>query len=271
MIVPSRPDASSPGPNGPDLFSPTGGSRRSAVLVAAGIWLSCHRISSVTASWRSGAASPAALAAYAAAPRACAPMWGMAAACPAALAAATADGVATSRAAAPPTKRCRICSATSSSPWAKARVRAMASRGRLSAGASASNNHSTRCAQSAAHPATSRLSPSLSVCGEPTPADSSRRPEPSPWPRSATSSWSKSRILSRAGVAAVGRGEAQSWDDARARRPRRSTRRDHGVGTPRPEPARRCPPRTEASPQSRRRRLRLGAGGCTSRSRRRIR
>ena len=169
MIVPRRPDASSPGPSGPDLFSPTGGSFRSAVLVTADIWLSCHSISAVTVPGRSGAASPAALAAYAAAPRACAPMWGMAAACPAALATAAAAGVATSRAAAPPTKRRRISSATSSSPRAKARVRAMASRGRLSPGASASNNHSTRCAQSAAHPATIRLSASLSACGEPSP------------------------------------------------------------------------------------------------------
>jgi hypothetical protein len=169
MIVPSRPDASSPRPSGPDLSSPTGGSCRSADLDAADIWLSCHRISSMTASGGSGAARPAALAAYAAAPRACAPMWATAAACPAALAAAAADGVATSRAAAPPTRRRRISSATSSSPRAKARVRTMASRGRLSPGASASNSHSTRSAQSAAHPATIRLSASLSVCGEPTP------------------------------------------------------------------------------------------------------
>ena len=174
MIVPSRPDASSPGPSGPDLFSPTGGSCRSAALLNADIWLSCHWISSATACGPSGAASPAALAAYAAAPSACAPMWGMAAACPAALAAATAGGAATSRAAAPPRKRRRISSETSSSPRAKARARAMASRGRLSPGASASNNHSTRCAQSAAHPATIRLSASLSVCAEPTPSDSPR-------------------------------------------------------------------------------------------------
>ncbi len=174
MIVPSRPDASSPGPSGPDLFSPTGGSCRSAARLNADIWLSCHWISSATACGPSGAASPAALAACAAAPSACAPMWGMAAACPAALAAATAGGAATSRAAAPPRKRRRISSETSSSPRAKARVRAMASRGRLSPGASASNNHSTRCAQPAAHPATIRLSASLSVCAEPTPSDSPR-------------------------------------------------------------------------------------------------
>jgi hypothetical protein len=104
----------------------------------------------------------------------------MAAACPAALAAAADAGLATSRAAAPPTKRRRIASATSNSPRAKARVRAMASPGRLSPGASASNNHSTRCAQSAAHPATIRLSASLSVCGEPTASDSPRHSEPAP-------------------------------------------------------------------------------------------
>jgi hypothetical protein len=45
----------------------------------------------------------------------------------------------------------------------------MASRGRRSPGASASNNPSTRSAQSAAHIATARRSASLSVCGEPTP------------------------------------------------------------------------------------------------------
>ncbi len=56
-----------------------------------------------------------------------------------------------------------------SSPPAKARSRAMASRGRLSPGASASNSPSTRSAQSAAHTATIRRSASLSVCGEPTP------------------------------------------------------------------------------------------------------
>ena len=55
-------------------------------------------------------------------------------------------------------KRRRIASATPSSPRAKARVRAMASRGRRSCGASASNTHSTRSAQSAAHAATIRRS-----------------------------------------------------------------------------------------------------------------
>ncbi len=45
----------------------------------------------------------------------------------------------------------------------------MASRGRVSPGASASNSPSTRSAQSAAHTATIRRSASLSVCGEPTP------------------------------------------------------------------------------------------------------
>jgi hypothetical protein len=75
MMVRRMPEASSPGPSGPDESSPTGGSFRSAALAAADIWPSCQRISSLTASGRSGAASPAAFAAYAAAPSACAPMW----------------------------------------------------------------------------------------------------------------------------------------------------------------------------------------------------
>ncbi len=74
MIVPRRPDASSPGPSKPDEFSPTGGSCRSAALAAADKRSSCQPISSLTASGWSPAASPAALAAYAAAPRACAPI-----------------------------------------------------------------------------------------------------------------------------------------------------------------------------------------------------
>ena len=168
MIVPSTPDASRPGPSGPDRFSPTGGSCRRAVRASADTLLSCHSISSLTGSGRSGAASPTAFAAYAAAPRACAPMCTTAAACPAALAAAAAAGLPASRAEPPPTNRRRISSATSSSPRLKARVRAIASRGRVSAGASASNSPSTRSAQSAAHTATIRRSASLSVCGEPT-------------------------------------------------------------------------------------------------------
>jgi hypothetical protein len=169
MIAPSGPDARSPGPSGPDRSSPTGGSFRRAALAASDMLLSCHSISSRTASGRPGAASPAALAAYAAAPRACAPMCGTAAACPAARAAAAALGPLTTRAASAPTKRRRISPATPSSPRAKARVRAIESRGRPSRGASASNKPSTRSAQSAAHAATIRRSASLSVCGEPTP------------------------------------------------------------------------------------------------------
>ena len=103
-------------------------------------------------------------------------MWATAAAYPAARAAAAAAGALTSRAAPPPTNRRRIPSATSSSPRVKARVRAIASRGRRSSGASASNNHSTRSAQSAAHAATIRRSPSLSVCGEPIATSSQRSP-----------------------------------------------------------------------------------------------
>ena len=74
MIVPMRPDASSPGPSGPDVFSPTGGSCRRAALADADIQPSCQQTSSLTASGRSGAASPDALAAYAAAPKACPPI-----------------------------------------------------------------------------------------------------------------------------------------------------------------------------------------------------
>jgi len=169
MIVRRRPDASSPRPRGPARFSPTGGNCRRAALTGGDIWPSCQRISSLAASGRSGATSPAALAAYAAAPSACAPIWGSAAACPAARAAAAAAGDFTSRAAPPAMNRRRIPSSTPSSPRAKARVRTIASRGRLSSGASASNSSSTRSAQSAAHAATIRRSPSLSVCGEPIP------------------------------------------------------------------------------------------------------
>jgi hypothetical protein len=168
MTVPRRPDARRPGPSGPDRFSPTGGSCRRAVLTSTDILPSCQRISSLTASGRSVAARPTALAAYAAAPRACAPMWGIAAACPAARAAAAAAALLTSRAAAPPANRRWISFATSSSPRPKARVRAIASRGLGSPGASASKTASTRSAQSAAHRATIRRSASLSVCGEPT-------------------------------------------------------------------------------------------------------
>jgi len=109
---------------------------------------------------RLGAASPAALAASAAAPSACAPIWGMAAACPAARAAAAA-GDFTSRAAPPAMNRRRICSAAHSSPRAKARVRAIESRGRLSSGAL------LRTA-----PALARRSP------PPTPPRSAGRPRP---------------------------------------------------------------------------------------------
>ncbi len=54
MIVPRRPAASSPGPRGPDEFSPMGRSCRSAARTAAVMWPSCHRISSLTASGWSG-------------------------------------------------------------------------------------------------------------------------------------------------------------------------------------------------------------------------
>jgi hypothetical protein len=166
VIVPRSPEERSPRPRGPDWFSPTGGSCRRAALTAAEMWESCQRISSLTAFVRFEVARPAALAAYAAALRACAPICGMALACPAARAAAAAAGSPTSRAAPPFSKRRRISSATPSSPRAKARVRAIASRGRLSPGACASNSPSTRSAQSAAQAATTRRSASLSVCGD---------------------------------------------------------------------------------------------------------
>lgn len=159
-----------PGPSGPAESSPRRGSRRSAVLVSADNCSSCQRISSRTVSASFGAAKPAAFAAYAAAPSACAPMWATPAACAAARATATAAGVVTSRAARPAMKRRRISPAASSSPRANARARAMASRGRRSAGDSCSNNASTRSAQSAAQDATRRRSVSLNVCGEATPA-----------------------------------------------------------------------------------------------------
>jgi hypothetical protein len=175
MMEPRTPVESRPGPSGPDEFSPTGGSCCRATLVAVDICASCQRISSLTASGRSGAASPAAFAAYAAAPSACAPMWAVADACAAARAAATAAGARTSRTARSATKRRRISPAVSSSPREYARVRAMASRGRLSAGASASNTASTRSAQSAAQAATILRSASLSVCDEFTPRPSHGR------------------------------------------------------------------------------------------------
>ena len=167
MIAPRMPAARRPGASGPDRFSPTGGSFRSAARTSWDMLASCRPISSLIASGRSGAASLMALAACAAAPRAWAPMCGIAEACPAARAAAAAAGPRPC-AAPPPAKRRRICSAASSSPRAKARVRAIASCGRLSPGASASKIGSTRSTQSAAHAATVRRSASLSVCGEPT-------------------------------------------------------------------------------------------------------
>jgi hypothetical protein len=129
MIAPRQPEARRPGPSGPALFPPTGGSCRSAARTSADIMLSCQRISSRRAAGRLGSARPTACAEYAAAPSACAPMCATADACPAALAAAAAAASAT-RAAPAGAKRRRISAATSSSPRAKARVRAIASRGR---------------------------------------------------------------------------------------------------------------------------------------------
>lgn len=75
MIAPSSPEARSPGPRGPDRFSPTGGSDRRAARTSVDIWVSCPRTSSSRPCCRSGAARLAAWTAYAAAPRACAPIW----------------------------------------------------------------------------------------------------------------------------------------------------------------------------------------------------
>lgn len=174
MIEATIPDVRSPGPSGPAEFPPSGGRRRSADRASALMCSSCQWTSSSIVWGRSGAASPAAFAAYAAAPKACAPMWATAAACAADRAAATAAGRLTSRAARPATNRRRISSAALSSPRAKARARAMASRGRSSAGASASNKATTRSAQSAAQAATIRRSASLSVCGEAIPVPYTR-------------------------------------------------------------------------------------------------
>ena len=170
--MPRRPDARSPGPSGPDEFSPTGGSCRRATLVAADIRPSCQQISPLTASGRSGAASPAALAAYAAAPRACAPICGMLAAWPAARAAATAAGALTSRAAAWATQL-RRASPTPSSPRAKALSRAIASRGRRSPELPPRIIPAPAPRSPPPDPATIRRSASLSVCGEPTPTEGS--------------------------------------------------------------------------------------------------
>jgi hypothetical protein len=52
------PEARRPGPSGPDRFSPTGGSFRSAARTSSDMRASCQPISSLTASGRSGAASP---------------------------------------------------------------------------------------------------------------------------------------------------------------------------------------------------------------------
>ncbi len=155
-----------PGPSGPERFSPTGGIVRKAARTSGDICPSCQRISSLATSDWSELASPAALAAYAAAPSACAPMWQMAAPWLAARATAIAAGVFASPAATPPANRRRIPSAVLSSPRANARVRAMSAPGRPSPGSSASNNSSTRSTQSAAQAATSRRSVSLSVWGD---------------------------------------------------------------------------------------------------------
>jgi hypothetical protein len=163
MVVPWRPDASSPGPRGRrnphrgagavvgrPRRAPTGGLVANGSL---GQWRRVGRARPDPLPWRRTPRHP----------RACAPTWATAAACPAARAAAAAAGVLTPRGDPPRTNRRRISSATSTSPRARARVRAIAARGRRS---SELPPRTPRAPQSAAHAATIRRSPSPSVCGE---------------------------------------------------------------------------------------------------------
>jgi hypothetical protein len=53
-MVPSSPETRSPGPRGPEEFSPTGGRLRRATRTSADMWPSCQRTSSSTASGRPG-------------------------------------------------------------------------------------------------------------------------------------------------------------------------------------------------------------------------
>ena len=61
MIVPRRADARSPGPSGPEEFSPTRGSCRRATLVTGDIRSNCQRISSSTVSGPVGGGKPSRL------------------------------------------------------------------------------------------------------------------------------------------------------------------------------------------------------------------
>lgn len=59
MIMPSLADAKSPGPRGPDRFSPTAGRFRRPPRTSVDMWASCQLISCLTASGRSGPRGPA--------------------------------------------------------------------------------------------------------------------------------------------------------------------------------------------------------------------
>lgn len=167
MTVPRTPLARSPGPSGPAELSPRAGNRRSAERTSALICSSCQRISSSSAPGRSGARQPRRLrrvgrssqrvrahvgdaGGLCSSSRGCHRGWIVHVPC----------GPAGHETPA-------ISPAVSSSPRENARARAMASRGRSSSGAIASNKPRTRVARSAAHPATIRRSASTSVCGEP--------------------------------------------------------------------------------------------------------
>ena len=200
MIVPSSPEARSPGPSGPDrvLHRPGEAVSSAALIGRATSRRSCQWISSPTTPLGGpGAARPTALAAYAggtqgvrAHMRDCGGLPGRAGG------SGRCRGAHLTSAAAPAAKPAadlirHVKLATSRRP-----VSARSRRGagyRL--GASASNSPSTRSAQSAAHTATTRRSASLSVCGEPTPRIFSAAPPLGP---------SMPRVRSRLAIAAPG-------------------------------------------------------------------
>jgi hypothetical protein len=102
MFSPRTPEESSPEPSGPDESSPRSGSCRSAIFTASLMFSTYHAISAAPPP--SGVANWAALAAYAAAPRACAPLCATPDAWPAAQAAALPAGEVAALAARPATK-----------------------------------------------------------------------------------------------------------------------------------------------------------------------
>jgi len=165
MIAPRTPDARSPGPRGPDAFSPTGGSRRRAVLAAADIRPSCQPISSRTASGRSGAASPAALAAYAAHPEHARPNDGRSR--PARLIGRRPPPRERSPHERRHVQRNGVGPLRRQARHAQTPVAVRWHHGAAIPRSLRLKHPSTRPAQSAAHTATIRRSASLSVCGEP--------------------------------------------------------------------------------------------------------